>query len=250
MAHKSHRQKALQSQLEERPAISLIDNDPKPKKSTKTKKVKPTESAVVEGETSGNGMDVDLLPTQPQPESMHVEDDDGDVLIDNATASTSTATATGAGSSGFAPLAISTQGRALKDEFRRISIPQHRMTPLKRDWVNLYTPMVEHLGLQVRMNPRRRAVELKVSPPLSYRTLYVRPDRDPAVCHTDSGPLVAYIARDTCMGSTAPTMQTSDHTVDTGSIQKGADFVKAYALGFDVNVSSLLHLITCSCMTD
>lgn len=30
--------------------------------------------------------------------------------------------------------------------------------------------------------------------------------------------------------------QTSGHTVDSGSIQKGADFVKAYVLGFDVNV--------------
>lgn len=171
MAHKSHRQKALQSQLEEQPAISLIDNDPKPKKSTKTKKSKTVgfaadndaNNAGTEQEAGGSGMDVDLLPTQPQPEAMHVEDDDGDILIDNATASTSASTAAGAGSSGFAPLAISTQGRALKDEFRRISIPQHRMTPLKRDWVNLYTPMVEHLGLQVRMNPRRRAVELKVS---------------------------------------------------------------------------------------
>lgn len=154
MAHKSHRQKALQSQLEERPAISLIDTEPKPKKSIKSKKSK--SDAVPES----NGMDVDLLPTQPA--SMHVEDDDGDVLIDNATASTSAVNAVGSGS-GFAPLPITSQSRALKDEFRRISIPQHRMTPLKRDWVNLYTPMVEHLGLQVRMNPRRRAVELKVS---------------------------------------------------------------------------------------
>lgn len=169
MAHKSHRQKALQSQLEEQPAISLIDNEPKPKKSVKSKKSKTVgfaaDTANPEQEAGGSGMDVDLLPTQPQsqPDAMHVEDDDGDVLIDNATASTSASTAAAAGSSGFAPLAISSQGRALKDEFRRISIPQHRMTPLKRDWVNLYTPMVEHLGLQVRMNPRRRAVELKVS---------------------------------------------------------------------------------------
>lgn len=36
------------------------------------------------------------------------------------------------------------------------------MSPLKRDWVNLYTPMVEMLGLQVRMNVKRRAVEIKV----------------------------------------------------------------------------------------
>ncbi len=33
--------------------------------------------------------------------------------------------------------------------------------------------------------------------------------------------------------------QTSKHTKDIGAIQKGADFVKAYALGFDVNVSRL-----------
>lgn len=33
------------------------------------------------------------------------------------------------------------------------------------------------------------------------------------------------------------TGQSSTHTVDTGAVQKGADFVKAFALGFDVNVS-------------
>ncbi len=39
-------------------------------------------------------------------------------------------------------------------------------------------------------------------------------------------------------------VQTSTHTVDSGAVQKGADFVKAFALGFDVNVSTvqLSHL--------
>ena len=31
-------------------------------------------------------------------------------------------------------------------------------------------------------------------------------------------------------------IQTSKHTKEIGAIQKGADFVKAYALGFDVQV--------------
>lgn len=34
-------------------------------------------------------------------------------------------------------------------------------------------------------------------------------------------------------------LQTSKHTKEIGSLQKGADFVKSYALGFDVNASTL-----------
>ncbi|KAH0830642.1 hypothetical protein J3R83DRAFT_2097 [Lanmaoa asiatica] len=87
------------------------------------------------------------------------------------------------------PAAAVTQSTTLKSETRRIPIPPHRMTPIKKDWVNIFSPLTEILGLQVRMNVQRRCVEIR----------------------------------------------TSRHTKDTGSIQKGADFVKAYALGFDVN---------------
>jgi RNA-binding protein PNO1 len=166
MAHKSHRQKALQSQLEERPAISLITNDENVKK-IKAKKTKSSTAATTTASAlASSSMDVDgddnSAQTQPQPEAQHVEDDDGDILLDNATASTS-ATPAASTSSGFKPLNLGAQTGVLKNEFRRIPIPPHRITPLKRDWVNLYTPMVEHLGLQVRMNMQRRAVELKVS---------------------------------------------------------------------------------------
>ncbi|CAD6567992.1 MAG: translation initiation factor eIF3 subunit [Tremellales sp. Tagirdzhanova-0007] len=133
MAHKSHRQKALQSQLESQSTVSLVAPNPQLLASTSA------------------SMDI---PS----------------------------------SSGFAPLPISAQSSVMKNEFRRIAIPPHRMSPLKREWVNLYTPMVEMLGLQVRMNVKRRCVEIK----------------------------------------------TSAHTVDSGAVQKGADFVKAFALGFDV----------------
>src|SRR5271167_401828 len=63
------------------------------------------------------------------------------------------------------------------------------MTPLKASWPKIYPPLVEHLKLQVRMNVKNRAVELR----------------------------------------------TSKHTTDAGALQKGEDFVKAFALGFDVD---------------
>lgn len=37
------------------------------------------------------------------------------------------------------------------------------MTPLKQNWTKIYPPLVEHLKLQVRMNPGKKAIELRTS---------------------------------------------------------------------------------------
>ncbi|KAI5778227.1 hypothetical protein EDC01DRAFT_719448 [Geopyxis carbonaria] len=74
-------------------------------------------------------------------------------------------------------------------ESRKVPVPPHRMTPLKNSWSKIYPPLVEHLLLQVRMNVKDRAVELR----------------------------------------------NSKKTTDTGALQKGADFIKAFTLGFDVD---------------
>lgn len=50
-----------------------------------------------------------------------------------------------------------------KTETRRVPIPPHRMTPIKKDWINIFSPLTEILGLQVRMNVHRRCVEIRVS---------------------------------------------------------------------------------------
>lgn len=48
-------------------------------------------------------------------------------------------------------------------QLRKVPIPPHRMTPLKNEWTKIYTPLVEMAGLQVRMNVKRKQVEIKVS---------------------------------------------------------------------------------------
>ncbi|KAF9036638.1 hypothetical protein BJ165DRAFT_1354333 [Panaeolus papilionaceus] len=119
------------------------------------------------------------------PEGSAPNDDDDEVMID---ADSYIPQAAGAAPA-FAPVAPGADKVRLKSETRRIPIPPHRMTPLKKEWLNIFGPLTEILSLQVRMNVQRRSVEIR----------------------------------------------TSSLTKDIGAIQKGADFVKAFALGFDVN---------------
>lgn len=76
-----------------------------------------------------------------------------------------------------------------KSEFRKIPIPSHRYTPLKENWMKIFTPIVEKLHLQIRFNLKTRNVEIK----------------------------------------------TCKDTKDIGSLQKAADFVRAFTLGFEVD---------------
>uniref|UniRef100_UPI00398EC836 RNA-binding protein PNO1 n=1 Tax=Pristiophorus japonicus TaxID=55135 RepID=UPI00398EC836 len=48
-----------------------------------------------------------------------------------------------------------------KDEIRKVAVPAHRYTPLKENWLKIFTPIVEHLHLQVRFNLKTRNVEIK-----------------------------------------------------------------------------------------
>ncbi|XP_054004975.1 RNA-binding protein pno1 [Hylaeus anthracinus] len=82
-------------------------------------------------------------------------------------------------------------------EQRKISVPAHRYTPLKENWMKIFTPIVEHLQLQIRFNLKSRNVELRTSP----------------------------------------------ETPDIANLQKGADFVKAFIYGFEVeDALALLRL--------
>lgn len=86
----------------------------------------------------------------------------------------------------FAPVSIKDAKKAGDNLYRRVLIPPHRIAPLKANWMDIYTPLVEQMFLQVRFNTRTKTVEIR----------------------------------------------TSDDTPDIAYLQKAADFVHAFALGF------------------
>jgi len=46
-------------------------------------------------------------------------------------------------------------------EFRKVAVPPHRYSPLKSNWMKIFTPVVEQLHLQIRFNLKSRNVEIK-----------------------------------------------------------------------------------------
>ena len=42
-------------------------------------------------------------------------------------------------------------------------VPRHRVTPLKQQWDSILKTLVEHMTLQVRMNIKKKCVEIRVS---------------------------------------------------------------------------------------
>ena len=123
----------------------------------------------------------DTIIQSNQPTEDAPQDEPADSTMDDVEATTTTTTTL------FAPEAETKTRTRVED--RKIRIPPHRLTPLKSSWPKIYPPLVEHLGLQVRMNLPKKTVELR----------------------------------------------TSQHTTDTGAIQKGADFLLAFTLGFDLD---------------
>ncbi|KAL0222226.1 hypothetical protein RCL1_002080 [Eukaryota sp. TZLM3-RCL] len=46
-------------------------------------------------------------------------------------------------------------------EARSVPVPPHRYTPLKNQWMDIYTPIVQNLKLQIRMNLKKRSVDIR-----------------------------------------------------------------------------------------
>lgn len=61
-----------------------------------------------------------------------------------------------------------------KTELRKVPVPQNRYGPLKENWMKIFTPIVEHLHLQVRFNLKTRNVEIKVNITFSVKIYIIR----------------------------------------------------------------------------
>lgn len=48
-------------------------------------------------------------------------------------------------------------------EMRSVKIPHHRFPPLKKAWMDVYTPIVQQCKLEIRMNLKKRCVDLRTS---------------------------------------------------------------------------------------
>jgi RNA-binding protein PNO1 len=84
-----------------------------------------------------------------------------------------------------------------KIEFRRIPVPQHRLTPLKTHWMELYNPITQNMKIDMRMNLKTKKVEIK----------------------------------------------TTVDTTNPDALQKAADFIHAFLLGFEIrDAIALLRL--------
>lgn len=48
-------------------------------------------------------------------------------------------------------------------EVMHIGVPQHRFSQLKQNWELIVKTIVEHMKLQIRMNTKKKAVEIRVT---------------------------------------------------------------------------------------
>jgi RNA-binding protein PNO1 len=100
------------------------------------------------------------LEVEAEPTTIISADADDEPMVD--TDPTVLSLNTSSSALAFPPVAAGAEKTTLKSEMRRIPMPPHRMTPLKKDWLNIFGPLTEILGLQVRMNVQRRCVEIRV----------------------------------------------------------------------------------------
>lgn len=144
-------------------AVATSNPTAKPHKNRRKQTKKPAKATDTVDHSSTLDVDEDMTAVETVegaaessiPTSFPDGEGDDDLIIEMDDVPSSSAPS-------FPPLPASAMQTTLKSETRRITIPPHRMTPLKKDWISIFGPLTEILGLQVRMNVQRKCVEVRV----------------------------------------------------------------------------------------
>lgn len=110
-----------------------------------------------------------LIDSTSATTTMEVDGDDDTKTLANSTAKTTPSTSF---SSTITTVTLDQDGKpkfssvantanAVRFDKRSVRVPPHRMTPLKNSWIKVYEPLVNHLKLQVRMDTKRREVQIR-----------------------------------------------------------------------------------------
>lgn len=110
-----------------------------------------------------------LIDSTSATTTMEVDGDDDTKTLASSTAKTTPSTSF---SSTITTVTLDQDGKpkfssvantanAVRFDKRSVRVPPHRMTPLKNSWIKVYEPLVNHLKLQVRMDTKRREVQIR-----------------------------------------------------------------------------------------
>ena len=58
---------------------------------------------------------------------------------------------------------ILSQNTKVKKEYSKVLVPPNRMKPLKENWPTIVKVLVEHMKIQIKMNPKKKCVEIRTS---------------------------------------------------------------------------------------
>ena len=114
---------------------------------------------------------------------------------------------------------------ALSTETRKITVPQNRVRPLKTNWKKIFDPIVEMLGLQIRYGPPLFPCFFETKPK-SYAYVHFRYNIKTRQVEIRSPP------SPTTTGTQSKAEPSGD---EAATLQKAADFVRAFICGFEVD---------------
>lgn len=140
------------------PTVSVISNK------TKSSTDKEEDSILIDASSVPNNNDKnededDEMITEENEDLLNTTSKNIDPSSINNTSSSSTLTLDQDGRPKFS--SVENSGEGVKFDQRNIRVPFHRFGPLKHTWLKIYEPLVNHLNLQVRMNARKKEVQIR-----------------------------------------------------------------------------------------